>query len=364
MALLSFLLIGFMAARAVAQAPAVSTTTVVPVDPYLDAMSRLKSDDPMQKRKAAEDLSQLRRREAIPALVPLLSDSNAFVRAAGADALGLLRASAAVGKLGEVLTKDKEASVRQSAATALAYIGDPSAADALVQALSDPEPSVRYAAARTLGVMRASKAIPALTKALQDKDVGMRRTAASALGSMGDRSARPAIEGLLADSEPLVRGDAMRSLGLLGDPEAVPALTKALEDPLVTLRMQAAQALARLGSSAGAEAAYMALADKDSQARQQAAAVVGMIGDEKKGLPALNKAFAAEGDANTKRVMDFSRAQLKARLGVKVEASPVVSTGTAVSPPPVKKKKGPAKGKGKPGAKPAAKPAAPATPAP
>lgn len=339
-------------------APA-ATTAAAPVDPYKDAMARVKSDDPMQRRKAAEDLANLRRPEAAPELMPLLSDANAFVRAAGADAVGILRFRPAIPKLSELLLKDKEAGVRQSAATALAYLGDPSAAGALGQALSDKEPSVRYAAARTLGVMRAPQAIPALTKALADPDPSMRRTAAAALGSMNDRSVEPALEKLVGDADPLVRADAVRALGVLGDPAAVGGLTKALNDPSIPLRLQAAQALARLGSTAGAEAAYAALGDKDSQLRQQAAAVIGMVGDEKKGLATLNKAFAGEKDLNTQRVLDFARTQLKARLGIKADAAS--SSEVAAVKPAAEKT--PAKPAAKPGAKPSAKAGAKPKPA-
>jgi hypothetical protein len=48
-----------------AGAQAVSTATA-PVDPYEDAVRRVKLDDAMQRRKALEDLGRLRRREAGP----------------------------------------------------------------------------------------------------------------------------------------------------------------------------------------------------------------------------------------------------------------------------------------------------------
>ncbi len=76
--------------------------------------------------------------------------------------------------------------------------------------------------------------------------------------------------------------------------------------------------------------------------RQQAANVVGLVGDADKGLPALNEAYKSEKDVNTKGCIDFARAQLKARLGVKEASAPAVSTPTATgtkAKPKAKKKK-------------------------
>jgi HEAT repeat protein len=193
---------------------------------------------------------------------------------------------------------------------------------------------VRYAAARTLGALRSAKVLPALAEAAKDKDAGMRRAAATTLGQIGDKAALPTLKTLLADAEPLVRGEAIRSLTLLADPSVVPVLTESLKDSLASVRLQAALALARLGSSAGAPVAYAALKDKeaDAIARQQAANTISLVGDEKSGLKALNEAFAAEKDPNAKGVIDFARAQLKARLGMKDQQKPAPKSKKKLNP--------------------------------
>src|SRR5687768_12605728 len=92
------------------------------VDPYDEAQGQLKHKDALVRRKGIETLGQLRRKDAVPALLPLLSDPLPFVRSAAADALGVLHANDAVKPLTEMLATDKDAGARQSAAAALAYI--------------------------------------------------------------------------------------------------------------------------------------------------------------------------------------------------------------------------------------------------
>jgi HEAT repeat protein len=157
----------------------------------------------------------------------------------------------------------------------------------------------------------------------------------------------PVLKALLDDADPLVRSEAVRALAQIGDAAAIPALSEKLKDPQAAVRLHAAQGLARLGSKAGAEAAYAALKDADAGIRQQAANTIAAVGDERSGLKALNEAFAAEKDANAKAVIDFARAQLKARLGLKEAAKPA----QAAPAKPAKPAKGADKGAGKPALK-------------
>ncbi|HEX5444138.1 MAG TPA: HEAT repeat domain-containing protein [Pirellulales bacterium] len=93
--------------------------------------------------------------------------------------------------------------VRETAADALARIGDASV-PSLVEILQDPDRDVRAQAARALARMgpRAEPAIPALIAALNDSDKEVRMGAARALGQIGPPAA-----------------------------EAVPDLIQALKDP-------------------------------------------------------------------------------------------------------------------------------------
>lgn len=205
-----------------------AAAAAVEVDPYQEALKRLKSSDPFARRKGAEELGHLRRAAAVEPLMQALGDKHPAVRSMAADSLGLLRAVQAGGFLARMLSSDKDPAVRQSAATALAYLGDPSSAAALIGALGDGSLGVRYASVRALGALRAVQASSALAKALSDPDVGLRRSAASALGSIGGVAAVPALSGALTDRDPSVRLLAASALGALGDVSALPALKTAL----------------------------------------------------------------------------------------------------------------------------------------
>lgn len=97
----------------------------------------------------------------------------------------------------------REWGVRETAADALARIGDP-AVPALIDTLHDADGGIRAQAARALARMgpKAAPAVPELILALDDPDMDVRQGAARAIGQIG-----PAAE------------------------EAVPALIKALKDP-------------------------------------------------------------------------------------------------------------------------------------
>ena len=97
----------------------------------------------------------------------------------------------------------REWGVRETAADALARIGEP-ALPALIDTLHDPDHSIRAHAARALARMgpTAAPAVPELIVALDDPDREVRQGAARALGQIG------------SDAE-----------------DAVSALIKALKDP-------------------------------------------------------------------------------------------------------------------------------------
>ncbi len=138
----------------------------------------------------------------IPVLIQSLkSDSEFLVRLEAAEAVGILKAKAAVSTLIEALA-DKESAVRGPAATALGLIGDKRAVPSLLLSLYDEE-YVRELAAAALGEIRDVKAIPELVKLLDDKSARVRCSVADALGNFGDaaRSAVPKLVQFLDDFE-------------------------------------------------------------------------------------------------------------------------------------------------------------------
>lgn len=335
--LAAFLWLGL--AAPIGAAP-VSTSAQTPVaipppDPYEAASEKLKSSNPLVRRQGVEELGVLKDAKVIPTLTDALKDPHVFVRSAAADTLGLLRAPVAVLML-DLLdpTKEKEAAVRRSAATALAYLGDPSSADALVTALRDADPGVRYAAVRALGVLRVPKATEALSGLLADPDVGMRRTVIASLGQIRDPASADAFLKALKDSDVYVRLEAVKALGAIALPGTFEELRLSLKDEEATVRLQAAMVLSSLGDPSGVGTAIEALKEDKPALRQQAANILAIAGDAK-AFAVLKAALKVEKDPSTKGMMEAALTQMKNRAAAETAAPAPLKT------PPAKKKPAP-----------------------
>ncbi len=215
---------------------------------------------PRQQRfaKATRATSRTARQESTPdprpieVLIEALSDSDALVREAAAQALGLIGDPRAADPLARRL-KDPDEYVRKRAASALMLL--PSA-DALVAlneaAVNDPAPDVRRYAVEALGWLAHPVSVRTLIKALDDESAEVRTSAARYLGRLGNKKAVDAlIVRFFKDEDADVRWAAVRSVGQLGGKAAEPALTRLLtsgaEEPQV---LQAArEALRRMGGA-------------------------------------------------------------------------------------------------------------------
>jgi HEAT repeat protein len=182
---------------------------------------------------------------AVPILQEQLKvrDYHGKVQSATANALAKIGA-AAVPALIEVL-KDKDASARLAAASALGKLG-PAAKDAapvLTQALKENNLPAHVVAQvlRKIGQ-------PAATEALKGSDAATRALAAAALGKPGPDDIAPLI-GLLRHNEEEVRKQALDGLSL-GGSAAVGPLIETLKDKEVIVRRQAVSALSRIGPEA------------------------------------------------------------------------------------------------------------------
>jgi HEAT repeat protein len=142
--------------------------------------NQLDSADATVRRNAAWAIAELtnmtpgERDAAVPRLIALLTDSDAWVRIAAARALGEVRNHSAVPALIATLA-DADAHVRELAVWALSELKDKRAVAALCNVLlSDSRPDVRRGAAEALGEIRSTEALPALKQALNDPNVNAR----------------------------------------------------------------------------------------------------------------------------------------------------------------------------------------------
>ena len=117
----------------------------------------------------------------------------------------------------------------------------------LITLLGDTDAWVRMAAARAIGEVRDGRATETLIATLADADWRVRRLAAWALNEMKEKRAVAALcQLLLGDSRAEVRSAAAEALGEIASAEALPSLQRALNDPELAVRAKATWAIAEI----------------------------------------------------------------------------------------------------------------------
>lgn len=139
---------------------------------------------------AADALLKFKSADVTGQLVRILSsDKKAKRRATAAYALGRFRDAAAFQPVLRALG-DRDADVRARACAAAAFYGDSAAVEPLIANLqNDKDARGRLAAAQALGVVRDERSVRPLSEALSDKNVEVRAAAAASLAAVGDARA-------------------------------------------------------------------------------------------------------------------------------------------------------------------------------
>jgi HEAT repeat protein len=199
-------------------------------------------------------------------------------RACAAKTLGLLREPTAIDALVEALGEQRltEPHVANDAALALGRIGDLRAVPALVAALTRASPhGTPGRAAEALAHLEDRRAVAPLIALLEDAASADRSAAATALGQLKDPRATAPLLDALAQSDAELGGAAARALGRLGDTSAVPALIIQLKHLNAGVRSSAAMALGQLGDERALAPLIEALGDREPSVR---AVVVSALG--------------------------------------------------------------------------------------
>ena len=151
---------------------------------------QLRSPNATVRRNAAWAIGELtnmvpgERSAAVPQLITLLGDSDAWVRMAAARALGELRDDRALTRLVATLSDDNWR-VRELAVWALSEMKDDRAVNALCSVmLSDTRVEVRRGAAEALGEIASAGALPSLKQALNDTEPSVSAKAAWAISEI------------------------------------------------------------------------------------------------------------------------------------------------------------------------------------
>jgi len=188
------------------------------------AVAGINDTEPVVRVTAFHAITSLPANEAATLLMPFLKDKLEFVRREAVYSIGETRSRAAVQSLVELLTIEKEGSVRAAVVSALGQIGDESVVPALAQVLSGLSPNKKSkkgeddftmrSAAQALGAIRSRAGVEPLIAALTNEtnSLDVRRAAAEALGLIGDSSATPALEAALASHDPYLSEAARAAL--------------------------------------------------------------------------------------------------------------------------------------------------------
>jgi HEAT repeat protein len=135
--------------------------------------------------------------------------------------------------------------VRSEAALALVMLGEP-AVPALIELLSSTNADTRMRAAWALGAI-GTPSVPALIELLKSDDKRLRTEAIRILGVIGASDTLNHLMQTLTDSHTEIAARSARAIGRIGDPRAFHALTTALQHPSPDVRYEACRALANLG---------------------------------------------------------------------------------------------------------------------
>ncbi|NET26358.1 HEAT repeat domain-containing protein [Okeania sp. SIO1I7] len=239
----------------------------------------LKDSDKYVRWRVTDVLGKIGSETAVPELIPLLQNSDSDVRKSAAEALGKIVSETTVPELIPLL-KDSDSDVRKSAAEALGKIGSETTVPALIPLLEDSNKYVRSSAAYVLGKMGSEAAIEVLILLLEDSDLDVCRKATEALGKIGSETAIEGLIPLLKDSDFNVRSSAVEAMGQISKKTAIPALIPLLEHSDKYVRSSAAYVLGKMGSETAIEVLILLLEDSDPDMRWSAVEALSKIGSE------------------------------------------------------------------------------------
>ena len=287
----------------------------------------LQSTDPKERAKAARSYRESGA-DAIPTLVPLLSDAERDVRLEAVRSIVTIGTQHSLDPL-ILMLRDNDPEVQIRATDGLVNFYVPGYVQtgmakwtASIRGRFDREnrdvvdnwitvrPEViteigslaksgasmesRANAARAIGILRGKAALPDLVASLQSKDTAVLYEALIAMQKIGDLSAGPRARPLLRDLDERVQIAAIETVGLLRATDSIPDLQKVFDSSKsVRVRRAALTSLAMLPDPSSRPLFERGFKDKDDKIRAAAAegfARLNQPGD----VPMLQEAFDAE----------------------------------------------------------------------
>jgi len=194
-----------------------------------DIQSALQSQDEEVRRRAIQDLRGMKLQNISTVLFGSLGDESWRVRK---EAVEVFVSSdpdeGSIEELLELLRSEDNAGLRNSAAEAVARLGERATAP-LIRLVKDDDPDVRKFVIDVMGSICATDFVPHLLSALQDADVNVAAAAAEHLGNLGDaRVVQDLIQAIVLNDSDLFRFSALAAIGKLAVPAPVPEEIKQL----------------------------------------------------------------------------------------------------------------------------------------
>lgn len=221
-------------------------------------LSRILSDPGAEDRTrafAAEALSRLGDRKALPLLLQALRADPEVLRRSAAAAVGVLATSSdgtALAELARLARDDRDASTRRYAMLSLGRVGGEVAAPILQRLLGLAPAGDRPFAALAAGVGGVRAAAPSLRAMLRDEsNPEVRGALAVALGLLADGEAGAVlVAGAREKANPVLRGHFLTALALAGH-ESVPEIAREIlaKEKFDGLLLRAATCLAVAGEA-------------------------------------------------------------------------------------------------------------------
>ncbi|MBO6576237.1 MAG: HEAT repeat domain-containing protein [Rhodothermales bacterium] len=268
-------------------------------------MSLLDDSDAEVRATAAWGLAEIEYTPALDALLALAEDPNDDVQERAIWAIGEIAEEADSGRAVEVLIGalgSQNANVREMAAWSLGESESPRATEALAAALNaERSPEVKAKIAWALGEIEDDRAVPALAVAMRDANTEVRTAAAYALSEIDTSESLRALALAVDDDDVKVRRQAIYALSELEDVESIPVLERAARDGDSQIRKAAIYALAELEDERAIPALVAALDDGNAQIRRQAIYGLGELeSDNPRVIEGLQLALGDE-NAETRR---------------------------------------------------------------
>lgn len=225
---------------------------------------------------AAKGLAAIGDASALPVLLPLTASGERAVLIETVRALGRIGGAAAAEPLLKILRDAAaDAQVRLEVVNAIGNVRAPGVGEAVLDVLSDANPAVRAAALRSLAAADADNFMAVLSGLDPDPHWSVRAALATTLGTLTVDASLPRLKAMLADSDQRVIPFVLAALVKVKAPDAPAVLLERLkaDDPIV--RAAAATGLGELkpANVAPALADAYRLGERDATYAARAAAL-------------------------------------------------------------------------------------------